>query len=218
MLIEYQGAYELLFEHWIDVMSCLNIHYRNDKVGPTAIVWFFHFYIQGYLRTQYQTIDAAVATPKLIEWVKTFLIRQRVDNLIPPFDLAPDLALYINKITNISGVTPGGGGSGGGAPGSNGGRCTVGGTPGGNNLGTRVENTNIDPRFQEVKLMGKIRHGRIKTLKTKLEKQQPPIFCPVGPHGQRCLSWHLKGYCYSACSQMEDHVQLPNDDKDGMFL
>ena len=218
MLLQYRGAYELIFESWIEVVSCLNAHYGNDKVGPTAIVWFFHFYIQGYLRKQYETINAAVAPPPLIKWVKTFLVQRKVDNLIPPFDLAPNLALHVKKITNISSVTPGGGGSGGGAPSSDGGRRTgFGGTPGGNTLGNCVENTNIDPCFQEADLRSRIRRGRIKTLKAKFEAQQPPICCPVGPHGQRCLSWHLKGYCYSKCSRKEDHVQLTDDDKDGMF-
>lgn len=75
----------MLFDNWIDVMSCLNAHYRNDKVGPTAIVWFFHFYIQGYLKKQHETINTVVAIPLLTKWVKNFLVQKKVENLIPPF-------------------------------------------------------------------------------------------------------------------------------------
>ena len=82
MLLKYRGVYNLIFENWIDVISCLNAHYGNDKVGPTAIVWFFHFYIQGYLRKQYETINTTVAIPLLITWVHTFLVRLKVDSPI----------------------------------------------------------------------------------------------------------------------------------------
>ena len=43
MLLKYQGAHNLIFENWIDVISCLNTHYGNNKVGPMEIVWLFHF-------------------------------------------------------------------------------------------------------------------------------------------------------------------------------
>ena len=156
-------------------------------------------------------IDNAVDIPPLTKWVEKFLVQKKVDDFIPPF-------MYVDIFNNNDGVTPGGGGSGRGTPGGGGGRRTgAGGTLGVNALGTRVSNANIDPRFQDGTMHNKILCGRIKTLKAGLEQQQPPICCPVSPHKQLCLSWHIKGYCYSGCNRMEDHVQLVRKHKDGMF-
>ena len=169
MHLEYRKAYKLLFNNWIEVNGCLNTHYGNNKVGPMAIVWFFHFFLQGWLNKQHATIDNAVDISLLTKWVEKFLVQKKVDDFIPPFDRTPDLVTYVETFNNDGDITPGSGGSSGGAPGGGGGCCTgARGTLGVNALGTRVRNANIDPRFQASAMHNKVLCGRIKPLKPGL--------------------------------------------------
>lgn len=51
----------------------------------------------------------------------------------------------------------------------------------------------------------------------KLRRLQPDIICPKLDNGeQRCLSWYVKGKCYSNCGRNYDHVTLFGEKDDEM--
>ena len=154
--------------------------------------------------------NTAIAAPPLVAKIDTFLMDEKVVDLMPPHTQIKELASLSGPATQRPG-------------GNRGGRDANSNT---NNNRSRarspvsvVENPNMDERFKgHTPFALKVQAGDILTRRRELMEQTPAILCPeVSPGQERCLKWHLKGKCREDCSRASDHIQLQDSDKEDVY-
>ena len=91
------------------------------------------------------------------------------------------------------------GGGGGGVPGGS----------GKSKLGTRIENTNWDPRFKlNTELGVKIKKLKMKKIMEKANFDKSACVPCNEAGNERCLTFHVKGSCQTRCRHATDHRKL----------
>jgi len=203
-VLEHQLAIEKLIVNQALLKQFVNAEF-GSKLGAAKIVYYFQLRHRHWFSEQWRlTNKSTLPPPSLAAGFDTFATSYTINWL--PTTSHVDLLQRLEK--SPAAVTSGGGNrnSEEKKDDDNSNRNPG----GGDNDRKRVSNRNRDPRVMgETPLAKQIRKLPIGEA---LAKAGTP---PVTTSGNtRCLSWHLKGKCYSDCLRKADHVILPIDDAD----
>ena len=154
------------------------------------LAYFFQFHTRQFFMSQYKS-KTKVRFAALRAKVETFLAEYKTSDFIPKFEMVPQIASY--GAADDDNETRGGTGGGGGRGDDR--RRGQGQQAPGTNL--RYLNPHPDPRFVgDFPYATTVKQGNIKANKQRLLELTPPVTCPVANGRERCLSWHIKGFCY----------------------
>ena len=186
-----------LDKYWLRLTEALSDEY-GEKQGAVLLVYFFHHYVRRWFKCQARS-EHPVSAKIICAEINQFLMKGKIKDLIPSYHRVPFLRAYgVNKDLHGGGDRPTGSSTTKSTerrrlPNPDLDACFQKNTP----LGVKISNTKLQPRIQELK--------------------QDPSFCiPTDPvsGSPRCLSWHLKGFCFSNCSRIADHKALSASEMD----
>ena len=168
----------------------------NAKVGykqaPSMFTFIFQSHFGGWFREQFIS-EQPVPPPDLVAMFRRFSMGRNLDWL--------PVTTGIKILDELKEVGPppsmAGGSAGGAAPA----------TPKAS-LGKRINNSDHDQRFQEDNPFCQNIQSR-KIRKGEEAAKLKGVSLPMAGEGrERCLTWHVKGFCYTNCKHKHDHVKL----------
>lgn len=203
---EHQLAVEKLVVNQALLKQFVNAEF-GSKLGAAKIVYYFQLRHRMWFSEQWKlTTKTTLPPPRLAAGFDTFATSYTITWL--PTTSHVDL---LQRLERTPATAAAGKGSSEEKKDDNaGGGRTSNGASGNGNERKRVSNRNRDPRVMgETPLAKQIRTDAIADA---LARAGSP---PATTNGKtRCLSWHLKGKCYSDCARKDDHVVLPIEDAD----
>ena len=208
LVSSYQRALRAYKRVRIRIKHVLDLH-LGKHLGAATIMYYFHSEIRYWLAEQWSLqADGHVPVPNIASAFQTF---DKGDNLqwLPQTSLVPQLQVLARQAPTpppFSGPAPTPS-----VPTGGGGRRT----PGTQDERSRegVRNRNRDDRYVgETALASKIQRKRIEEA---IDQGGAPPNTPQG--GPRCISWHVKGSCFSNCNRRSDHIKLKEDDKEILY-
>jgi hypothetical protein len=205
---EHQSAVGELIMHQALLKQLVTSTY-GPKMGAAVIVYYFQLRHRNWFRTQWLTTTTRLLQPPdLVAGFTTFANSYTITWL--PSVAHVDVLQRLAKPRAPSTPAPGGGRGPSGPV-----ETPTGANAGGSrrvedNNRRRVSNRNRDPRVMgENPLATRIRNTLIGDVLSSVGS------APLAENGNpRCLSWHLKGKCYSDCPRADDHVVLPSEEAD----
>jgi uncharacterized membrane protein YgcG len=207
---EHQGAVNSLIRNQALIKQFVTAQH-GAKLGSATVLYYFQLRHRAWFVEQwrYDTTNTR-APPSLNADLQKFSYTYKI-GFLPRTEhvailqqLARKPATAVVATTAESNDSPGG--SSGGSSNEGGGGSST----GNGNGRSRVSNRNRDARVMgEVPLARRIRE---KSISEALGVAGGPPDTTGG--NVRCLSWHLKGKCYSDCPRKADHVVLPTEDAD----
>ena len=202
----YQRALRAYKRVRIRIKHVLDLH-LGKHLGAATIMYYFHSEIRYWLAEQWSLrAEGPVPAPEIAIAFQTF---DKGDNLqwLPQTSLVPQLQVLARPAPPAPAParvpTPAGPATGG--------RRVAGGRD--ERPRESVRNRNRDDRYLgETALASRIQRRRIEEAIDR--GGAPPNTAQGGP---RCISWHVKGSCFSNCSRSPDHVKLQGEDKDNLY-
>ena len=197
----YQRALRAYKRVRIRIKRVLDNH-LGIHLGAATVMYYFHSEIRYWLAEQWSlSADGLVPVPELATAFKTF---DKGDNLqwLPQTSLVPQLQVLARR-TPLPAPTQ-----------MQDSRSGTGTNPSGPRPPARearesVRNRNRDGRFVgETPLAHRIKQRKIDAA---IDKAGAP---PSASQGQRCISWHVKGNCFTNCSRAADHTTLQGEAKE----
>jgi hypothetical protein len=172
----------------------------NAKVGfkqaPSMFTFIFQSHFGGWFREQFIS-EEPVPPPDLISMFRRFSMGRNLDWL--PVTTGIKVLDDLKEVV-IPGRPTTGGASGGTGPLPSPRRESA--------LGKLYNNPDQDQRFKEDNPFCKIIQDR-KIRKGEEAAKEQGVSLPTAPDGkERCLTWHIKGFCYTNCKHKLDHVKL----------
>ena len=212
LVASYQRALRAYKRVRIRIKHVLDNH-LGKHLGAATIMYYFHSEIRYWLDEQWSLrADGPVPVPDLASAFRTF---DKGDNLrwLPQTSLVPQLQVLARQDPpprapfTPSPSTPTGN-SRGQATGNSRGQASEGGT-----ARQPARNRNRDPRYiGETALAHRIQRKKIELAID--QGGSPPNTAQGGP---RCISWHVKGSCFTNCSRCSDHNKLQTKDSEKLY-
>jgi hypothetical protein len=174
----------------------------NAKVGykqaPSMFTFIFQSHFGGWFREQFIT-EEPIPPPDLVAMFRRFSMGRNLDWLpvTTGIKILDDLKETAPAFRPLSG-----GSSGGAVPSASPRRESA--------LGKRYNNPDHDQRFKEDNPFCQTIQDR-KIRKGEETAKEKGVALPLAPEGkERCLTWHVKGFCYTNCKHKLDHIKLVN--------
>lgn len=206
-VIEHKRAYDEMRLHKGALKRSIT-NAKGAKVSASLMVLHFHVRHQVWFKTQWSLSAATTRPPpRLAEGFETFAYGGYNLSWLPEYSHLTVLKRLAPSSGDIAHESQGAAPAPAPAPQARTSNRTSEST---SRTGEHLRNNNQDSRFSGQTPMAR----RISAIKVKLAINRTNTPPPTINDKPRCLSWHLKGMCYSTCHRTYDHVVLKPDDAD----
>jgi len=197
----YQRGVNLYADKAIMIQEALDDRV-GERLGPGLFVYSFQIKLKGWFENQWGSREQ-FRVPDFEDGLWRYLLERNLEWL-PSYQEIPELVHLSRPVApELAPAPSGAGGSGGGGrTGPKGPSATS------NPAQERVVNTKPDPRLREHNEMcTRIREWKVgKAVKAMLAKGKA---VPTDEQGRdRCLTFHLKGACFTGCKHKHDHKPI----------
>ena len=199
VFIEYEAARSRVLRNEVEITGLFRMEYQH--YGPLMLIYYFDYHMRFYFEEQLLSPEAA-ELPPLRKGLRKLLMYNKVEDMMPAWKTNIQVSqLLLGKGDQEKG------GSGLLSP-----TATT--------MAEKkpVKNSQLDARYTGTDAMGTMLKGRITALLSKAQEANPGIKVPKHSSGSpRCLSYHLKGVCYTNCGRANDHGPLTGPEKSVLF-
>jgi len=179
----------------------------GELLAPALLVYMFQIKLRAWFEEQWSASDSC-PVPDFAEPFRRFKYEKHLQGL-PTYSAIPELCCLAPKPD--SSVPWSGGGSSNPASSKKKTETSTGATQ------TRISNNAWNKGFQENnEFCKRIKNWKVLDAIKAMKKKGKST--PVTSHGkERCVTFHVKGYCFSDCKNSHDHQHLNTEEKTAFF-